>query len=333
MKRGLLLINLGTPNSTNIADISRYLREFLTDKRVIDIPIILRYLLVYGFIVPFRSKKSAHAYKLIWTEQGSPLLYHSQNLVEALQELLGSQFKVTLGMRYGNPSIAHAIHDLNECDTITVLPLYPQYSSAATGSSFEEVMRIISAQEVIPSVHLIRDFYNHPDYISSQAQLLKTYFNNSDHLLFSYHGIPERQLHKSGCVTICPEICAPISVSNQACYRAQCYQTSFLLAQDLKLLPNQYSTAFQSRLGKIPWIKPYTDEVLVELANKGIKHLAIVCPSFTADCLETLEEIGMRAKEQWHQLGGEQFTLVPSLNSNEHWVKAIGNIVNAQEKY
>ncbi len=382
MKRGLLLINLGTPNSTNITDINHYLREFLTDKRVIDIPTILRYLLVYGLIVPFRSKKSAHAYKLIWTEQGSPLLFHSQNLVRELQKLIGSQFKVAIGMRYGNPSIAQAIYDLKECDTITVLPLYPQYSSAATGSSFEEVMRIISAQEIIPSVHLIRDFYNHPDYISSQAQQLKSYFNNPDHLLFSYHGIPERQLRKSGCDTICSEICTPISMnnrplaklavareeggdtghrtgvytqshedsstvstkqlptttelgkrSNQACYRAQCYQTSFLLAQELKLLPNQYSTAFQSRLGKIPWIKPYTDEVLVELANKGVKHLAVVCPSFTADCLETLEEIGIRAKEQWHQLGGEQFTLVPSLNSNEHWVKAIGNIVNTQEKY
>lgn len=371
MKHGLLLINLGTPNSTDSADINRYLREFLTDKRVIDIPALLRYLLVYGLIIPFRAKKSAHAYKLIWSEQGSPLLFHSQNLVCELQKTIGSHYKIALGMRYGNPSITQALDSLKECEAITVLPLYPQYSSAATGSSIEEVMRIISAQTVIPSIHLIRDFYHHPDYIYSQAQLIKTSFNNNnpDHLLFSYHGIPERQLHKSGCNIICPEICTPISMnnrqlaklamtreeqvdiecdtqdssagfmeqlpapvefgtrSNHACYKAQCYQTSFLLAQALRLLPDQYSTSFQSRLGKIPWIKPYTEEMLNGLANKGVKHLAVVCPSFTADCLETLEEIGIRAKEQWHQLGGEQFTLVPSLNSNEQWVKAISNII------
>ncbi|CEG58054.1 ferrochelatase [Legionella fallonii] len=331
MKHGVLLINLGTPNSPNSADINRYLREFLTDKRVIDIPTLLRYLLVYGLIVPFRSKQSVHAYKLIWTKQGSPLLFHSQNLMKELQKTIGSQYKVALGMRYGTPSIAQAIHDLTECDNITVLPLYPQYSSAATGSSMEEVMRIIATQAVIPSVHLIRDFYDHPDYISSQAQLIKTYFNNAEHLLFSYHGIPERQLHKSGCDEICPEACAPISADNQACYRAQCYQTSLLLAQELQLRANQYSTAFQSRLGKIPWIKPYTDERLIALAEQGVKHLAVVCPSFTADCLETLEEIGMRAKEQWLQLGGKQFILIPSLNSNEQWVRAISKIVNARK--
>jgi ferrochelatase len=327
MKHGLLFINLGTPNSTHIADINKYLREFLTDKRVIDMPYPIRYVLVYALIVPFRSKKSAHAYEAIWTNQGSPLLFHSQNLINCLRKTVGTQFNIALGMRYGNPSIASAINHLKDCETITILPLYPQYSSAATGSSIEEAVRIISNQEVIPSFNIIRDFYQHPAYISSLAQLIKRHSKDQEHLLLSYHGIPERQIHKGGCKTICSGRCDPISEENQSCYKAQCYQTSLLLAQELKLRPDQYSTAFQSRLGKMSWIKPYTDDILTKLAEKGIKYLAIACPSFTADCLETLEEIGIRAKEQWQKLGGQGFTLIPCLNSNEQWVNAIIDIV------
>lgn len=329
MTIGLLLINLGTPNSTAVADVRRYLREFLTDKRVIDIPAPLRYFLVYGLIVPFRAKKSAHAYNQIWTEQGSPLLFHSQNLVSQLQKTIGTEYKIVLGMRYGKPSITSAINELKECERIIILPLYPQYSSAATGSSMEEVMRVLASQEVIPSVNIIRDFYQHPAYISAQAGIIKSYLNAESHLLFSYHGIPERQIQKSGCNNVCSEICPPISEINQGCYKAQCYQTSRLLAAELKLAPEQYSTAFQSRLGKTPWIKPYTDEVLDELAANGIKNLIISCPSFVADCLETLEEIGMRAQEQWLELGGEQFTMVPCLNDDSQWIKAILNITHA----
>jgi ferrochelatase len=327
MKRGLLLINLGTPNSTEIADVSRYLRVFLTDKRVIDIPALIRYLLVYVLIVPFRSKKSAHAYKAIWTEQGSPLLLHSQNLVNHLQKTMGAEYKIALGMRYGNPSITNALNDLKGCKSITILPLYPQYSSSATGSSIDEVMRIISTYEVIPSLNIIRDFYHHPAYISTQAQIIKMHLPEHDHLLFSYHGIPERQIHKAGCEQVCAEVCPPISENNQGCYKAQCHQTTQLLAKELKLNPNQYSTAFQSRLGKTPWIKPYTEEILAELAAKGIKNLVISCPSFVADCLETLEEIGIRARTQWQKLGGEQFTMIPCLNDTPQWITAITSIV------
>ncbi len=327
MKRGLLLINLGTPNSTDVADVRRYLREFLIDKRVIDLPALIRYLLVYALIVPFRSKKSAHAYQAIWTEQGSPLLFHSQNLVSHLQKAIGAEYKIALGMRYGKPSITSALNDLKSCESITILPLYPQYSSAATGSSIDEVMRIIATQEVIPSLHIIRDFYHHPAYITAQAQIIKTHLQEHDHLLFSYHGIPERQIRKAGCENVCPAVCPPISENNQGCYKAQCHQTTLLLATELKLNPNQYSTAFQSRLGKTPWIKPYTDEVLTELAAKGIKNLLISCPSFVADCLETLEEIGVRAKEQWEKLGGEQLTMIPCLNADPLWIKALETIV------
>ena len=330
MTHGLLLTNLGTPKSAHVTDVSRYLREFLTDKRVLDIPALIRYLLVYGLIVPFRAKKSAQAYQLIWTEQGSPLLFHSEQLLASLQKEAGSQYKIALGMRYGLPSITNAINELKNCKAITILPLYPQYSSAATGSSIEEIMRIFSTQEAIPSFTIIRDFYQHPAYISAQARLIKKHLKDHEHILFSYHGIPERQIHKSGCNKVCADICPPVSENNQACYKAQCHQTTRLLATELKLTQDQYSSAFQSRLGKTPWIKPYTNEVLVEFAAKGIKKLAIACPSFVADCLETLEEIGIRAREQWTNLGGEQFTLIPCLNNDAYWIKAILEIANVK---
>lgn len=323
MKHGVLLINLGTPGGADVTSVRLYLREFLTDKRVIDLPAPIRYLLVYAFILPFRPQKSAHAYKAIWTKAGSPLLSHSLDLVDQLQQQMGQNYKIALGMRYGKPSIREAIDSLMECNSLTVLPLYPQYSSAATGSSIEEVMRILASKEVIPSLRIIRDFYANPVYIKAQAQIIKAHLEDQNHLLFSYHGIPERQIIKCGCHSVCSGICPEISDNNQGCYKAQCHQTSQLLAMELKLDPNQYTSAFQSRLGKTPWIKPYTDEVLADLAEKGIKNLTIACPSFVTDCLETLEEIGIRAKQQWLTLGGEQFTLIPCMNSDPVWVRAL----------
>lgn len=323
MKKGLLLINLGTPNSTKSSDIKRYLRQFLTDKRVIDIPTIIRYFLVYGLIVPFRSKNTAHAYKSIWTDQGSPLMTYSKELVVKTQQAIGADYKVALGMRYGTPSIEQALHELKRCDEITVLPLYPQYSSAATGSSIAEVMRILSQEQVIPSLHIIRDFYNYPAYITSLSAVVRNHLSNEAHLLFSYHGIPERHIIKGGCDSICLQDCGSMIQKNQACYRAQCFETSRLLAKELKLSSAQYTTAFQSRLGKNPWIKPYTDELLSELIRRGVKNLAVACPSFTVDCLETEEEIGIRMREQWMQLGGEHFTLIPCLNDSQPWINCI----------
>jgi ferrochelatase len=323
MTHGLLLTNLGTPKSASVADVSCYLGEFLTDKRVIDIPSLYRYLLVYGLIIPFRTRKSALAYQSIWTDRGSPLLYHSEQFIESLKKEVGLKYKIALGMRYGTPSITNAINELKNCESITILPLYPQYSSAATGSSIEEILRVFSTQTVIPSLTIIRDFYQHPAYISTQARLIRTHLKKDEHILFSYHGIPERQIHKSGCNTVCADICPPVSVNNFGCYKAQCHQTTSLLAKELKLNPSQYTTVFQSRLGKTPWIKPYTNEVLAELSANGIKNVTVACPSFVADCLETLEEIGIRAKEEWIKLGGEQLTLIPCLNNDAHWIKAI----------
>lgn len=332
MRRGLLIINLGTPKSTKISAVRNYLRTFLTDKRVIDLPALLRYVLVYVFILPFRAKRSAQAYQAIWTAQGSPLLYHSQHLAQQVQKELEPNYEVALGMRYGEPSIAAALDALKSCDALTILPLYPQYSSAANGSSIEEAMRIISSWDIIPSLSIIRDFFQHPAYIKAQAQLINEYLPTAEHVLFSYHGIPERQISKNECKSVCREECPVLSKSNQKCYKAQCHQSSRLLANELQLATNQYSTAFQSRLGRTPWIKPYTDEILTTLADQGIKKLVIACPSFVADCLETLEEINIRAKQQWLALGGEQLLVVPSLNAQPLWVKAITEISHLKLK-
>ncbi|HIE3594072.1 TPA: ferrochelatase, partial [Legionella anisa] len=312
------------------SSVRSYLREFLTDKRVIDLPAFLRYILVYLFILPFRSKRSARAYQSIWTEQGSPLLFHSQNLMNEVQKEVGSEHVIALGMRYGTPSITTALNQLKQCESITILPLYPQYSSAANGSSIAEVMRILSSWDLVPSIKIISDFFQHPAYLKAQAQTIKTYLQEQTHVLFSYHGIPERQITKSSCKSICTESCPPLTDNIQRCYRAQCHQSSRLLASELGLSKNSYSTAFQSRLGKTPWIKPYTDHLLAELIAKGIKKLVIVCPSFVADCLETLEEIGIRLKKQWVTLGGEELIIVPSMNNDPLWIKAIIAIAQMQ---
>ena len=324
MKKGLLLINIGSPDSPDIPAVRRYLREFLSDKRVIDLPALLRYILLYGVILPFRPRKSAHAYQAIWTKKGSPLISYSEQLCEQLQQHLGEDYKVVLGMRYGTPSILNALKQLKTCEQITILPLYPQYSSAATGSSIEKVLETLLPTTIFPSMNIIRDFYSHPAFIHAQAALIKPHIQNHDYILFSYHGVPERHLLKGGCKTICVNSC-PSSSATRGCYRAQCFETTRLLAETLQL--TAFGSAFQSRLGKTPWIKPYTDEVLVTLANKGIKRLAVTCPSFVTDCLETIEEIGIRAKEQWLSLGGEEFTLIPCLNDSALWVNAITKLI------
>jgi protoporphyrin/coproporphyrin ferrochelatase len=327
-KRGLLLIQLGTPESPSTKHVRRYLRVFLSDKRVIDLPAIIRHLLLNLVILPFRSKKSAEAYRSIWTEQGSPLRVISEALRSKLQERLNTSHKVVLGMRYGEPNLKQALIDLADCRSITVLPLYPQYASSTNGSSLEEVLQYFSKQAVMPSLHIIRDFYAHPAFIQAQATQIKPYLDTHDYCLFSYHGLPVRHIEKAGCKNVCLEKCPKPEDSNTACYRAQCFETTRQLTKALALTENQYSTAFQSRLGKTPWIKPYTDEILKELAEAGIKRLVITCPAFVTDCLETLEEIGMQAKAQWLALGGEGLTLVPCLNDEEHWVEALKKITH-----
>lgn len=328
MKKGLLLINLGTPNAPEPGSVRRYLREFLTDKRVITLPAPLRYLLLYGFILPFRTKQTTHAYQTIWTSNGSPLLSNSVALLEKIQARLKQEYVVSLGMRYGDPSIKAALIQLESCSEITVLPLYPQYSSAATGSSIEKVLTLLANKATLPSLRIIRDFHQHPAFIAAVAESIKPYLVDNEYVLFSYHGLPEQHLIQGGCQARCQSSCPPTSDNDIGCYRAQCFQTTRCIANQLQLNDTQFSTSFQSRLGKTPWIKPYTDEILTNLANQGIKRLAIVCPSFVADCLETLEEINIRAKEQWIELGGEQLTLIPCLNDSEQWVQAILKMID-----
>ncbi len=328
MKNGLLLINLGTPSSPHLKAVRKYLAEFLSDKRVIDLPLWLRYPLIYGTILPFRPKQTSKAYQAIWTENGSPLLKNSRNLELKLQERLSDDWQVCLGMRYGQPSLEEGLKQLIACKNLTILPLYPQYSSAATGSSLEAVLEIVAKQNTHPSLTIISDFYEEPEFINAQAAVIQPYLEGHEHLLLSYHGLPERHLKKSGCFTICATDCPPMSNTNQKCYRAQCYATTRALAKKLALQEGNYSMSFQSRLGKTPWIKPYTDEVLTNLITKGIKRVAIACPSFVADCLETLEEIGIRAQESWVKSGGEKLTLIPSVNHSDLWVEGLVSLIN-----
>lgn len=330
-KLGVLLINLGTPDDCSPSAVRRYLTQFLNDPRVIDLPTPIRLALVNLLIVPFRHKKTAHAYQQIWGEAGSPLLTFTEKLKAGLSEQLGEGYQVEIGMRYGNPSIAHALTKLQGLTSITVLPLFPQYSSAATGSALEEVNKQLMKSWNMPSINIKHDFYADPGFIKAYAAVIRDHLPKvNDLLVFSYHGLPERHIEKSACRASCDKqaACPPINQQNHFCYRAQCYATTLAIAKELQLSPNQYTVSFQSRLGRHPWIKPYTDLLLPSLAAQGLKHIAMVSPSFVADCLETLEEINIRTRAQWQQLGGKSFTFIPCLNDSPLWVQAIKNWIN-----
>lgn len=330
-QQGVLLINLGTPDNHTPKAVKRYLKEFLNDPRVVDIPSPFRALLVNGIIVPFRYKKSAEAYRKIWSHTGSPLLYFSEAMQEGLAMRLGAGYRVALGMRYGNPSIASAWEGLEGCEKIHIIPLFPQYSSAATGSAIERALTCISKAWNTPALHIVNEFHAHPKFIAAFAAEIKQGLtqNPVEKLIFSYHGLPERHINKSACRASCDHVqaCPVITSANTYCYRAQCYATTRALAQAVGLSNDQYEVAFQSRLGRTPWIKPYTDLLLPELAKQGIKRIAIVSPSFVADCLETLEEINIRLRQQWLDLGGEQFDYIPCLNASPLWIDALADLI------
>jgi protoporphyrin/coproporphyrin ferrochelatase len=334
---GVLLLNLGTPDSPGTGDVRRYLREFLSDPRVLDIHPVGRWLLLNFVILPVRPARSGKAYKLVWTEEGSPLLVHSQRLTEGVRRALGPEYVVELGMRYGSPSIPAALEKLAaaQAGRLIVLPLFPQYSSAATGSAIERVYDVIgSAWNVTPAT-TVEPFYDDPGFISAFTVVAKRQLDTfrPDFVLFSYHGLPERHMRKSDlsgqhCLQR-PDCCEAIVPANRHCYRAQCFATTRALAFTLGLGASNHSVSFQSRLGRTPWIRPYTDLVLPELAQAGHKRLAVLCPAFVADCLETLEEIGIRAREQWRGLGGEELLLVPSLNAEPTWIETVARMVRA----
>jgi ferrochelatase len=328
---GYLLLNLGTPDAPTPAAVRRYLREFLSDPRVIDINPVGRKLLLELVILPFRPKKSAAAYAKVWGSDGSPLLTLSRALEVKVREAMGPGQLVELGMRYGRPSIPEAIERLRQAGAtrLVVAPLYPQYSSSATGSSLEAVFAELARRHVVTPVAVLPAFYEDPGFISAFAAVGAPVLarEKPDHVLFSFHGLPERHvkasdhsgshcLQSAGC-------CDAIGPANRDCYRAQCHATARALAVRLGLAPGSWSICFQSRLGRTPWIKPYTDVLLDELAKDGKKRLCVFCPAFVADCLETLEEIGIRAREQFVAAGGESLTLVPSLNASPAWVDAL----------
>ncbi len=334
---GLLLVNLGTPDEPQAKAVRRYLREFLSDPRVIDINPVGRAALLNLFILPFRPKKSAAAYRQVWTDRGSPLLSHSVDLTFAVQARLPG-WAVELGMRYGAPSIESALTRLRDrgADRIVVFPLYPHYSSASTGSSIEEVFRIVSKLWVTPSLATVEPFYDAPSFIRAFAERGRPMIEQErpDHILFSYHGLPERHMHKSDstgqhCLAA-SGCCDHIVPQNRHCYRAQCYATTRALVKELGLSEGSYGTSFQSRLGRTPWIRPYTDVELGDLARQGKRRLLVFCPAFVADCLETLEEIGIRGRHDFIAAGGESLSLVPSLNAMPSWADAVVSLVRAQ---
>lgn len=332
---GVLLVNLGTPEAPTIRAVRRYLKQFLSDPLVIDINPLARWLLLHLFILPFRPQKSAAAYRKIWSDQGSPLLIHTEALAKGVAAQLGENYVVETGMRYGSPSIEQALNKilLQPITELLIFPLYPQYASSSTESSLRELFRVIEKIKLVPPLKVIPPFYDHPSFVRAWAEQGKPVIDrmNPDHVLFSFHGLPERhvtKLDKSGfwCLKV-RDCCEKIETFNQACYRAHCFQTARLVAKELGLGEKQFTISFQSRLGQTPWIKPYTDILLTELPKKGIKWLAVFCPSFVADCLETLEEIGIRGKESFLKNGGEHLELIPSLNATPLWVETVCQIL------
>jgi len=332
-KTGVLIVNLGTPDSPSVADVRKYLREFLMDRRVIDIPFWRRFLLINLIIAPFRAPQSAKGYHELWTPQGSPLKVYAQLLEKALRQALGDGFLVKLAMRYQSPSIKSVLPHFKDKGfrQLIVIPLYPQYASSSSGSTMEEVMNVIRAWEVVPEIKFTAKFFDHPLFIKSWVEIGKKYMAQEryNHYLFSYHGLPEHQILKSSCDHYCRlgDCCSVFSGKNQYCYRAQCFETTRLLVQALGIKKEDYTVCFQSRLGKAPWIKPYTDEVVKQLPGRGVKKVLIFSPSFVADCLETTIEIGVEYKKLFLEHGGELWQLVESLNVHPTWVECLKQMV------
>jgi len=332
---GVLLINLGTPDNPSVGAVRRYLREFLNDPMVLDISPIGRWMLLNLVILPWRPKQSAKAYQQVWRKEGSPLLIYSEALKDSLQNTLGSDYTVELGMRYGNPSIASALTRLDEAcvDRVVVLPLYPQYAMSSTGTALAALYEDAAARAIVPPLQVVPDFYEHPGYLDAAANMIDAERETfkPDHVFFSYHGLPERHVKKadrtdSHCLASAG-CCDAIVPANRSCYRAQCMATTRGLVSRLHLTEDDYTVGFQSRLGRTPWIQPYTDELLPALIEQGKRRILVSCPSFVSDCLETLEEIGIRAREDFIEAGGEDLRLVPCLNDDQAWTDTVAQMV------
>ncbi|TVT51686.1 MAG: ferrochelatase [Sedimenticola thiotaurini] len=313
-RTGILLINLGTPDSTSVGDVRRYLKQFLSDPRVIETPRLLWWLILNGVILRIRPARSAAAYRKVWTEQGSPLLFHTQAIAEklekAVQDAQQTPVSVVTAMRYGQPSIADGLEQLRQKNArrILVLPLYPQYSASTTASTFDEISRVLRGWRWIPELRFINHYHDQPGYIKALANSVRDYWNKNgepDRLLLSFHGIPQSYQDKGD----------P--------YGRECNTTARLIAEQLGLADDQWSISFQSRVGTQVWLKPYTDETLKQWGAEGVGRVDVVCPGFPADCLETIEEIGEENRDYFLEAGGKSYHYIPSLNSSDAHIESL----------
>jgi ferrochelatase len=337
-KRGVLLINIGTPSDLTVKSVRRYLRQFLSDPRVLTMPSVVRFFLVNFVIVPFRAPKSLEAYRAVWTKDGSPLMALSQKLQAKVQSIFQSDV-VRIAMRYEEPSIEQVMVDMREqgVTEIIAIPLFPQFSEAATGSAIAEVNRTyktIFGPSSSVQMKVTPDFYDQSQFIEAQVERIRSEMTSfkSDHILMSYHGLPESHvqatdLSKEHCLKS-NTCCAAIVKANSQCYRAQSYATSRAIAKSLGVGDDFYTVSFQSRLGRTPWIRPFTDEIIHELIARGVRRLLVVCPSFVVDCLETLEEIAIRCREDWTSAGGEDFRFVPCVNDSDKFMESVKDLVS-----
>lgn len=335
-KKGVLLVNVGSPDSPAVKDIKRYLREFLMDERIIDLPYLLRYTLVNGIILNTRPPKTSKAYQKIWWNEGSPLIVITKRLTEKIQQQVS--VPVVMAMRYGNPNIASGLQQLHDqgVDEVLLMPLYPQYAMATTQTIEVFAQQLVKKQ--FPKMKLIKfpAFFHRSEYIEALAEVTRKYLENNpcDHLLFSYHGVPERHLRKTSPTPAHKNIventscCNPYSEEGKYCYRSHCFETTRLLAEKLELKENTYSQSFQSRLGNDKWITPFTADKIAQLAQQGVKKLAVITPAFVTDCVETLEEIEMAGGKTFRENGGQEFKMVPCLNDSNLWVHALSKWIN-----
>ncbi len=327
----VLLINLGTPDSPDRADVRKYLTEFLNDKRIVSIPWLYRKILVNGIIIPFRIGKSTQLYKKLWTEKGSPLFYHGNSVKQLLQKALPSNYTVELAMRYGNPSLKSVLRKIEQKqpEQLIILPMYPQYSSSTTGSCVERVLQIVKSWNTILPIKTVPPFYTHKDYIGTIAANARQYdLNDFEHFIFSFHGLPQSHINRIHMTGSCETARCRTEINNENkfCYQAQCYAAARLLAEELNISPLQYTVTFQSRINK-KWLQPFTDHVLIDMAKGGTKKVMVFSPSFVADCLETIIEINEEFKQHFLENGGEKLVLVESLNDNPQWIDCLKDIV------
>ena len=334
-EKAILLTNLGSPDSTQVKDVRTYLDEFLMDEKVIDIPYWIRFCLVKGIIVPLRAPKSAAKYKTIWTENGSPLIYTTQLLTEAVEHASGVPSYMC--MRYANPTPQSVLQKMSEdhphLKEVVMLPLYPHYAMSSYETAVEHVLEAYKAGGFSFDLKVVKPYFSHPKYIETLSESIRSFVEQPfDHLLFSYHGIPERHLRKTDptkkhCLT-CEDCCNTPSPVHQVCYRHQVIETTRAVAQQLGIPAHKYSFSFQSRLGSDKWLKPYTAQEFKQMPGRGIQNLLVVCPAFVSDCLETLEEICVEGKEDFERAGGKNFTVIPCLNVHPDWVATAIQLIN-----